>query len=139
MLKIRAEQLAAMQPLADRMLAANIVERLRQLQGELVIRLAQTTTTVASASDTLLRRLVETGIVRAREHGLATESSLGSFVFLMFHVGPAFDRHAAIRDVLTDPTLPPDWRIDALWRRIDEATFDEARGAYDPAAWEPER
>lgn len=127
-MQIRAEQLEAFRPRADELLAARVVEHLRENHPEEVGRLP----------DDVLAEMVSNGLARARRYGLTLESSLTAFVVLMFVVAPNFDEHPLIRHVLTDESEPPDRRVDALAERISEANWEEAERRYDPGAWFPE-
>jgi hypothetical protein len=90
MLRIRQEQVDALNDQADESFARKLVTILREGHADAVAGLAP---------DVLLAR-VGKGIVRARSHGLDFASSIASFVALMFEVGPRFDEHPDIRAAL---------------------------------------
>lgn len=81
---------------------------------------------VAGLSDEELLRRVTIGIAKARGYGITWDSSITGFVAIMFEVAPTFDEQPAIQKVLTDRSVPPDVRVDALWKRTTEEDWVEA-------------
>ena len=81
--------------------------------------------------------MVRCGVGQARSYGMTWESSLAAFVVLMFEVAPNFEEHPLIRRVLQLPSVPPDSRIEELWKRTLDVHWQAARQNYDPDAWHP--
>jgi hypothetical protein len=79
--------------------------------------------------------MVRSGVARGRAHGLTWESSLTKFVALMFVIAPNFDRQPAAAAVLSDASLAPDERVDALIDRLSERDWRQARAAANAGAW----
>ena len=125
MVRIRAEQLQAFQPLAEAAFVNRVVQHLREYHASVVERLP----------DDMLRERVRYGLSRARQYGLSWESSLTAFVALMFEIAPNFDEHPRIQYVLRDERVPPNSRIDALQERVSEQDWEEAEQRYDEDAW----
>lgn len=135
MLRIRAEQLNAFQPVADAQFVARIVEHLRTNHPTTVVRLAHGPTLLSRMSEVELSELVKNGVGRARKYGLSWESSISAFVVLMFCAAPNFDQHKAITEILSNSQIPPDDRIKVVVDKIDSNAWTEIKDRYDPAAW----
>jgi hypothetical protein len=80
--------------------------------------------------------MVGQGVARARAYGLTWESSITSFVILMFKVAPNFDQHPAINRALNDTQVAPDARIQRLLEVTTSSDWWEAKDRYDRAAWQ---
>jgi hypothetical protein len=89
----------------------------------------------ATLSPELLRQRVEIGIARARGYGITWQSSMLTFVTLMFEIAPNFDEHPRILGVLTDDHIAPDFRPKELLNRISGRVWGEARQLRHPSAW----
>jgi hypothetical protein len=86
--------------------------------------------------DASLKEMVKYGIDRARAHNLTWESSITGFVYLMFTVAPDFDERPAFRKILDDlPVEDENRRMEALFERIGEVEWEEARLQGDRGAW----
>jgi hypothetical protein len=83
----------------------------------------------------VLEEMIHNGIARARRYQVTWESTLTSFVSIMFVVAPNFDEHPLIRRVLNDNNISPDLRVDMLFERTEEENWDEAEAQYDPQTW----
>jgi hypothetical protein len=125
MLTIREAQMAALERAGMRAFARQLCGVLRQSYAELV----------GSLDDVTLLDRVARGVERAHALGMRIESSYLAFVVLMFHVGPRFDEHPAVRQALNDSALPPDNRLEHLSARVSAAEFADAGrlGSWDPA------
>jgi hypothetical protein len=133
MLKIRGKQ---MRVLADESFVRRLAVRLRKTHSKLPVILLAGVTTVGQIPEPRLLEMVRTGVARARSYGLTDETSLATFVFLMFFVAPNFDEHPLIARVLADARIRPDSRVDELWEKIGDGNFEAARRNYSPGAWE---
>jgi hypothetical protein len=125
----------AFRPLADEMFLDRVVEYLRQKHSQTVLRLPSGDVPVEQLRTETLRTLAERGIARSRAFGLKAESSLIGFVVIMLLVGPSFDAHPAIGSALSDHSIAPELRIRRLCDVTTDDVWQEARNAYDPAAW----
>jgi hypothetical protein len=135
MLKIRPEQIAVFQPVAEAAFISRVVEYLRQELAETIVQLPSGTTTLKELPLETLTAMVEHGITRARSYGLSWESSLATFVAFMFIVAPNFDSHPLIQRVLKDPEVAPEARLEQLWQKTTEENWQAAKHHYDPQAW----
>ena len=88
-------------------------------------------------SPELLRQRVEIGIARARTYGITWQSSMLTFVTLMFEIAPNFDEHPRILAVLTDDHIAPDYRPKELLNRISGKVWGEVRQLAHSSAWAP--
>jgi hypothetical protein len=87
---------------------------------------------VYTLEDDELRRRVRHGIDKARGYGLTWESSLTIFVAHMLTINPKFDEQRAIHEVLVDPAIPGDERMEALLGLVEDEDWDEAEKQCDP-------
>jgi hypothetical protein len=136
MLKIRPEQFAVFQPVAEQAFIRRVVEHLRQQHPEAVVQLAGEVLLIRQLGETQLRRLVGSGLARARALGMDWESSLMAFVVLMFVVAPNFDEHPLIQRVLKDERVAANARLGQLWERTSDENWEAARKNYDARAWQ---
>jgi hypothetical protein len=136
MLIIRPAQMQAFQGVADDAFVRRLSEFIRGTLRDLPVRLHDGPVLIGRATDETLRRLVRTGMERARGYGMTSEVSLTTFVLLMFAVAPNFDAHPLIRRTLEDARVPPDARFAELWKTVTPANLGAAKELYDPQAWE---
>ena len=74
-------------------------------------------------------------LARARGLGMRTDVALQGFTALMFEFGPQFDRHPAVRRVLGDTTIPPDYFLDALVQELPRRVWDELAILASDEGW----
>jgi hypothetical protein len=132
---IRSDHLNAFQSQADEQFIAELVEHLLAEYDDTIVELPDYTTGIEEIPLAILRQMVSNGIAQARRYGMTWESTLASFVSLMFVVAPNFDEHPLIRHVLSSDAVAPDERIELLWEHITDAHWDAAGENYDPLAW----
>jgi hypothetical protein len=135
LLRISNQQLAAFDDVAESLLIRKLATTLRERHGECLVRLPDAVRTVEQFDDNALRELVRNALARAKGHGLTFESSLASFVILMFETAPNFDEHPLLNRTLGDEDVAPDERINQLLDEATDQNWDAARERYDPAAW----
>ncbi|HYL97685.1 MAG TPA: hypothetical protein VEZ90_01935 [Blastocatellia bacterium] len=134
-MKIRPEQLEAFQPLADAAFARRLVAHIRDRHSNAVVKLPSGQQKVGQLSDDLMNIMAQAGIIRARTYGMTWESSISSFVVLMFLSAPNFDRHPLIERVLKDGQTDPNSRIENLWHRVSRQNWQAVESYYDANAW----
>ena len=135
MFVIRSEHLEAFQPVADDIFASEVVNYLRENHGDAEVALPNGTCEVADIPDDVLQEMVLTGIGRARKYGMTWESSLASYVVLMFEAAPNFDSHPLVQRVLRDENIEPDERMEQLLEQTTEQNWEAVRENYDGNAW----
>ena len=86
-------------------------------------------------SDGTLQKMMETGVKRARSHGIDWEASIAAYIALMFQIAPNFDETTEFRQVLDDPSVPPNQRIDLIAHRVPQSAYVEAAKHYNLSAW----
>jgi hypothetical protein len=136
MLKIRNEQIAAFQPVADAEFVRRIAEFVRNNHARSVIRTPQGPTLISRLPEAQFEKMVEHAVTRAKSYGLTWESSITGFVILMFKVAPNFDQHPAINRALTDKQVSADERIKKLLEVTTSSDWWEAKDSYDASAWQ---
>jgi hypothetical protein len=135
MLKIRPEQYAVFQPVAEAAFVADVVDHLRNTRPDEVVRLPGGETTIAELPDGILSDMARGGIARARAYGITWSSNLLAFVTMMFDYAPNFDDHPPLKKVLLDDDTEPNGRLDKLIQNSTEENWEAVRLAYDVAAW----
>jgi hypothetical protein len=135
MLKIRPEQMAAFQPVADEMFIGRVVEHLREKYADRPVWLPGGDSTVKQLPDATLREMVRGGVARARGYGMTDESSLAAFVAIMVRMAPNFDRHPLLERMLKDGQVAPDARVEHLLKQATKQNWEAVIKGYDPAAW----
>jgi hypothetical protein len=135
MLKIRTEQIQAFQPLAEEGFEWRVVDYIKTSHAQVSIQLLTGRFTVSQLPDATLHTMVREGIRRARAYGMTWQSTITSFVVLMFVTAPNFDEHPLIKRVLKDERIKPDLRIEQLWEQTKDQNWRAAEQMYDPSAW----
>lgn len=125
-MKIRKEQISALDKPADDELAERIAGYLREKQ----------TLWVERFDDEQLRERIHNGMARARDHGFEWESSLAKYVGLMFRYAPNFDEDPVISTLLARKDVPSEERADLLFTEISATHWEQVAETYDPAAWD---
>jgi hypothetical protein len=125
MFRMREQHLEALELQGDLAFAEEVIEFLQKMHAEFVQDLPP-----AELSSRVLF-----GLTKAKRYGFRRQSSLAGFVAIMFRIGPNFDEHPAIREVLTDQAVPPDLRISDLWSRTSESDWDEAVASSQKGTW----
>ena len=115
-MRFTADQVQALQQSADRDFADELSRHLR----------AHVPEAVAHLGDDALHREVERGVARARAHGIVARARVAFFVTLLFEIGPAFDEHPHIRQILGGERRPADDRLAGLARVLTEEEWAEA-------------
>ena len=125
---IRRQQMQAFQREAERLFVGDTAEHLRRHYPE----------HVSGIPEEVLKAMVRGGITRGRGHGLTFRSTLTAFISLMFVVAPNFDEQPSIHEVLTNPNLPSDSRLDLLTALTTDDDWREAAAIYDVDEWDLE-
>jgi hypothetical protein len=139
MLTIRREQFSVFDQVTEAAFIRRVVEHLAEEHSDTLVKTSVAESTLRELPGADLHEMVRRGVERARAYGLTWESSLTSFVVLMFVVAPNFDEHPLIKRVLQDNNVEPDLRIDRLWELTSEENWEAAAAGYDAGAWEPRR
>lgn len=135
MLTIRPEQMTAFQTVAEASFVERIADYIAENFGDRFVILPTGMKTINELPPETLQRMIENGLKRARNYGMTWESSLTSFVVMMFLVAPNFDDHPLLKRPLLDAEIEPDKRIEQLWERTTDANWDAAKQDYDAQAW----
>src|SRR5438094_8947043 len=135
-LNIRREQMDVMNAVAEADFERRLAEHLRQNYADSVVKLPDGGEfTVGTLTAETLDTLVRVGIARARRYELTFESSIATFVALMFHVCPNFDEHRLCQVLLADEEKDPNERVQEIPKVLSENNWDSIREGYNPEAW----
>lgn len=132
---IRTAQFERLAAPAEQAFVDCLVDYLRKTYGQIIVRRGSGVSKLADCPDGSLRRMVVQGIVHGRSFGLTWESSLATFVILMFVSAPNFYEHAAVLRCLTDSSVIADLRIDFVTSVITQEVWKDIENGYDPGAW----
>lgn len=135
MLRIRPEQQAVFQNLADIAFERRVVAFMRDKCGPVKVQIPSGSFSVRDLPEQTLSQMVHTGVARARTYGMSWESSLTSFVMIMFICAPNFDAHPLVGRILHDPETEPDKRIDKVIEAMTEESWKTASQMYDVHTW----
>lgn len=125
---IRPPQMAVFEDEAIRILAYEIEQHLKESHKK----------TVHEIPEDILHQMIMSGIKRADQYELNTQSSVTAFVAIMFEVAPNFDEQPRFKAVLNDKRLDPDARMQQLIQPIYEQDWEKASQNYNDNAWETE-
>lgn len=135
MLIIRQEQMDAFKPVGETGFENRVMSYLFERYPDQVVQLPEGEKSVKEISPETLRQMVQRGISRARSYRMTWETSLTSFVMLMFVIAPNFDEHPQINLMLRNDKIEPDKLIDHLCEQATEANWQAARETYDVGSW----
>lgn len=85
----------------------------------------------------VLRPRVEAGIARARKHQMTWQSSLLTFLTLMFEVGPNFDEHPMVRQALARNRMNPNDKMRGVLTSLSRREWTEIREFAKTSSWKP--
>ncbi len=123
--QLRDPHLEALKPQADNAAVEEMITFLRDTEN----------TGIEGVPDDLLRPRVLAGLLRARKYGFTRKSSIGFFIATMFNSGKIFDEHSKIHAALTDSSIHPDVRVDAVFDSTSDLDWDEAEKNSDAVTW----
>lgn len=114
-----------------------IAAHLRQSYPTAVVKLPEGEEfTISQIKEDKLNTLVHAGVSKARRYELTQESSMATFVTLMFDVAPNFDEHRLCAVLLGDDEKAPDLRVSEVLSVLSEKNFESIRKDYDPLGWD---
>ena len=125
MLVIRNEQIQHFIAATDAELIKLIAEIIRE----------GTVARVGGHADETLEKMVETGIERARSHGLTNAEDIAAFVGIMFEIAPNFDENEEIKAILADGNFAGEEKFNQLFGRTSEELWQKLEQKYDARAW----
>jgi hypothetical protein len=135
MLKIRKDQIELFNPDAEAAFVRRVMSYLRERHGDKTVRLPDGAGVIAELPEETLRPMVEDGIARARDYGMTWQSSLISYVVLMFLTAPNFDEHHAVAEYLRNEKIEADRRVDKMMEELPNKVWQEAEKIYEPRDW----
>jgi hypothetical protein len=109
MIRIRREQMAALDAHAQHCFRARVAAYLR----------AQLPDPIAPLTETDLAERIARWQVRAAAHGVRSERGVAKWCYLSLVLTEAFDEEPAIREYLGQPGPPPDHKVDMLMRTLE--------------------
>ena len=119
MFTLRQQHQSAFQTKAEADFVREVMQYLRENHADTIVKLPNGEFKVADLPEETLRRMIEGGIVKAINYGIILQSTLISFVVIMFVSAPHFDKHPKIKSILEEQVVVPDLRIGEIWKRTN--------------------
>ncbi|HRQ80477.1 MAG TPA: hypothetical protein PKZ97_05105 [Azospirillaceae bacterium] len=112
----------------------------KSLLRESIIRLVSNDhkSVIEGLPEDLLHEMIDGGIDAASRFQLTEPSDIAAFVLIMFEVGPEFYRHPVIHAHLTDTSVPPNKRLDAVIERTPHSVWSDIEANIHLQTWFPE-
>jgi hypothetical protein len=132
---IRNEQFKTFQEVANKNFVDRVAKFLREKHGNLSIKLPSGDLLVSKISDEDLKALIQKGIDKAQEYGMTWETSLTSFVVIMFMIAPNFHEHPTVISLLQDESIEANARIDRLVETFGSEDWQTVKEGYDSQSW----
>ncbi|HTK26661.1 MAG TPA: hypothetical protein VL327_08890 [Pyrinomonadaceae bacterium] len=137
-LTVRREQLDVMQAVAEANFERQLARHLRESYPQSIVKLPDGGEfAVGDLLEDTLTHLIRIGIAKARRYEMSQQSSIASFVALMFDVAPNFDEHRLCEVLFGDEEKPPDARMEDILTVLTEKNWEAIRNDYDAQAWVP--
>ena len=135
-LTVRREQMDVMQAVAEANFERQLARHLRESYADSIVKLPDGGEfPVSDLLEDTLGNLIRAGISKARLYEMTLQSSISSFVALMFAVAPNFDESRLCGVLLGDEEKAPDARIEDVLTVLTEKNWESVRNDYDPTAW----
>lgn len=119
-----------------RQLAGGSEAMLRTALGNLVRR--EHAYVVEGLPGDLFDEIIANSLASARGYGLKAPADLATFLLLQFEIGPEFHRHPAIQEVLADPAIVPEGKLQTMYDRTPDAVWNDIASVLDRQTWFPE-
>ncbi len=133
---IRSEQIDVFNKIAEDNFVRKLSTHLRTNYAETMVRMPEENSVLSELSDETLESLVRFGIERAREYGITFESSISTFIAIMFDVAPNFHTHELAQPVLKDENTEANSRVNVLLEKLSGDEWKTIKGSYDTSAWQ---
>jgi len=132
---VRSNQMKAFQTQADETFIQSISDFLREEHAQAVVQIPIGSFNISQIPEDLFFEMIRNSLERARNYELDMESSLVSFVTLMFVVAPNFDWHIPFKIALENNEIEPNLRIDRLITCSTERDWEVAVANYEISEW----
>lgn len=135
MFTLRETHNQAFQTKAEADFVCEVMQYLRENHAETIVKLPDGEFKVIALPEAILQKMVEGGIRKARNYGMTWQSSLISFVVIMFVSAPNFDENDNIRKLLTEELGFPDYRISKIWSETSDKIWNRIIENYKTESW----
>ncbi len=132
---ISSKQIAAFQPNAEDAFIGRVMNYLRENHSEAIIKMPDEQKTVAELPESILRPTVHGGIKRGGDYGISWQSTLLSFVVLMFLTAPNFDEHPKVANFLTEREKIDDNDLESLMNQMTDEDWAAVAARYNAESW----
>lgn len=135
MFKIKSEQIRMFQPEAEAAFARQVFDYVKKNHAADGVATVHGKSRVGELPDKLLRQMVEDGIRRGRRYRIEWQSTLQTFVVLLFMTAPNFDEHPKVSGFFVGAATVDDAALESLLEEMTDEDWDEVEKNYDPQAW----
>jgi hypothetical protein len=135
MFKIKSEQIRMFQPEAEAAFREQVFEYVKKNHAADGVATVHGKSRVGELPDKWLRQMVEDGIRRGRQYRIEWQSTLQTFVVLLFMTAPNFDEHPKVSSFFVGAGTVDDAALESLLEEMTDEDWDEVEKNYDPKAW----
>ena len=135
MLTITPRQIGIFQTVAEACFERELALFFRERHSATVVRLPSGRAVLGDLPESLLTKMITTGVVKAKSYGIRGQAAVAGFLTVMLEAAPNFDVDPFLRRYLLDADVPPNARIAHLMERASKEDWVAVREAYDPQAW----
>jgi hypothetical protein len=135
MLKISSDQMKAFQPDAETAFVRRVMDYLKENHADTLVILPHDKSPIGELSDEILEKLVQDGIKRGGDYGIAWRSTLLSFVVLLFTTAPNFDEHPKPQSFFSEHKTIEDNDLESLMEQMTDEDWESVTANYDAGKW----
>jgi hypothetical protein len=132
---VKSEQIRLFQPEAEAAFARQVFDYVKENHAADGVATVHGKSRVGELPDDVLRQMVEDGIRRGRDYRIEWQSTLLTFVVLLFMTAPNFDEHPKVSSFFVGAETIDDAALESLLDEMTDEDWDEVENSYDPQAW----
>jgi hypothetical protein len=135
MFKISSDQMKVFQPDAETAFVRRVMDYLKENHAETFVNLSHDKLAIGELPAEILETLVQDGIRRGGDYGIAWRSTLLSFIVLLFLTAPNFDEHPKPKNFFSEYKTIEDNDLEMLVEQMTDEDWAEVIDRYDAEKW----
>ena len=135
MFTVKSEQIRMFQPEAEAAFVTEVFDYVKEKHSTDGVATVYGKSRVSELPDAHLRQMVEDGIRRGRDYRIEWQSTLLTFVVLLFMSAPNFDEHPKVSSFFVCAETVDDAALESLLEEMTDEDWDAVEENYDPQAW----
>jgi hypothetical protein len=135
MFTVKSEQIRMFQPEAEAAFLEQVLDYVKKNHAADGVATVHGKSRVSELPDAHLRQMVENGIRRGRDYRIEWQSTLLTFVVLLFMTAPNFDEHPKVSSFFVGAETVDDAALEGLLEEMTDEDWDAVEKSYDPRAW----